>query len=80
MKITKVYLAFNLLKCILTGPGETLAIAEEEAARAALKHIFGTTENRPPLPLDSTKHAHLNEVVCAEVTSARLTSQASFSS
>ncbi|XP_071790207.1 large ribosomal subunit protein mL44-like [Asterias amurensis] len=62
------------------GPGETLAIAEEEAARAALKHIFGTTENRPPLPLDSTKHAHLNEVVCAEVTSARLTSQASFSS
>ncbi|XP_022085881.1 39S ribosomal protein L44, mitochondrial-like [Acanthaster planci] len=57
------------------GPGETLAIAEEEAARVALKHIFGTTENSPPLPLDSVKFKQLNVAVVEEVRRGRLGGQ-----
>ncbi|XP_038053823.1 39S ribosomal protein L44, mitochondrial-like isoform X2 [Patiria miniata] len=62
------------------GPGETLAIAEEEAARVALKHVFGTTENSPPLPLDPVKCKHLNTTVAEEVQRTRLGNQAAVSS
>ena len=34
-----------------SAPGETVSIAEEMAARDALKNIFGTADNRPPLAL-----------------------------
>lgn len=30
------------------GPGETLLAAEEEAARVALRKLYGYTENRRP--------------------------------
>ncbi|KAL0174819.1 hypothetical protein M9458_030787, partial [Cirrhinus mrigala] len=30
------------------GPGETVLAAEEEAARVALRKLFGFTENRRP--------------------------------
>ncbi|XP_066565772.1 large ribosomal subunit protein mL44 [Amia ocellicauda] len=36
-------------KLIAEGPGETVLAAEEEAARVALRKIYGYTENRPPM-------------------------------
>lgn len=33
---------------IAEGPGETLLAAEEEAARVALRKLYGYTENRRP--------------------------------
>ncbi|XP_017347125.1 39S ribosomal protein L44, mitochondrial [Ictalurus punctatus] len=41
-------------KLLAHGPGETLSAAEEEAARVALRKLFGYTENRKPLDF-STK-------------------------
>ncbi|XP_004457432.1 large ribosomal subunit protein mL44 [Dasypus novemcinctus] len=35
-------------KLIAEGPGETVLVAEEEAARVALRKIYGFTENRRP--------------------------------
>ncbi|XP_053453562.1 39S ribosomal protein L44, mitochondrial [Nycticebus coucang] len=35
-------------KLIAEGPGETVLVAEEEAARVALRKLFGFTENRRP--------------------------------
>lgn len=35
-------------KIIAEGPGETLLAAEEEAARVALRKLYGYTENRRP--------------------------------
>lgn len=35
-------------KLLAQGPGETLAAAEEEAARVALRKLYGYTENRRP--------------------------------
>lgn len=35
-------------KMIAEGPGETLLAAEEEAARVALRKLYGYTENRRP--------------------------------
>lgn len=35
-------------KLLAYGPGETLSVAEEEAARVALRKLFGYTENRRP--------------------------------
>lgn len=35
-------------KIIAEGPGETLLAAEEEAARVALRKLYGYTENRTP--------------------------------
>lgn len=35
-------------KLIAEGPGETILIAEEEAARVALRKLYGFTENRRP--------------------------------
>ncbi|KAF7257595.1 hypothetical protein EG68_05222 [Paragonimus skrjabini miyazakii] len=32
-------------------PGETLEIAEQEAARQAIRNMFGLSDHRPPLPL-----------------------------
>lgn len=36
-------------KLLSQGPGETLAAAEEEAARVALRKIYGFSENRKPI-------------------------------
>lgn len=36
-------------KLLAQGPGETLAAAEEEAARVALRKIYGFSENRKPM-------------------------------
>ncbi|KAK7883346.1 hypothetical protein WMY93_029520 [Mugilogobius chulae] len=36
-------------KLLAQGPGETLAAAEEEAARVALRNIYGFSENRKPI-------------------------------
>ncbi|XP_071848251.1 large ribosomal subunit protein mL44-like [Apostichopus japonicus] len=46
------------------GPGESIEVAETEAAAVALKNLLGIPENRPPLPLDSVKHSHINKTVC----------------
>lgn len=35
-------------KLIAEGPGETVMVAEEEAARVALRKLYGFTENRRP--------------------------------
>ncbi len=35
----------------LLGAGETLEIAEREAALQALRNLFGIHDSRPPLPL-----------------------------
>ncbi|XP_012497922.1 PREDICTED: 39S ribosomal protein L44, mitochondrial [Propithecus coquereli] len=35
-------------KLIAEGPGETILVAEEEAARVALRKLYGFTENRRP--------------------------------
>lgn len=35
-------------KMLAEGPGETLLAAEEEAARVALRKLYGYTENRRP--------------------------------
>ncbi|KAL2301106.1 hypothetical protein Nmel_011663 [Mimus melanotis] len=35
-------------KILAEGPGETLLAAEEEAARVALRKLYGYTENRRP--------------------------------
>ncbi|XP_028650473.1 39S ribosomal protein L44, mitochondrial [Erpetoichthys calabaricus] len=40
-------------KLIAEGPGETILAAEDEAARVALRKIYGYTENRRPLEFKS---------------------------
>ncbi|KAK2108359.1 39S ribosomal protein L44, mitochondrial, partial [Saguinus oedipus] len=35
-------------KLIAEGPGETVLVAEEEAARVALRKLYGFAENRRP--------------------------------
>lgn len=35
-------------KLLAQGPGETVLAAEEEAARVALRKLYGFTENRRP--------------------------------
>ena len=39
-----------------TGYGETLSIAEEMAARDALRKFFGITLNQEPLPFNEDGH------------------------
>lgn len=39
---------FSDKKILAQGPGETLVAAEEEAARVALRKLYGYTENRTP--------------------------------
>lgn len=41
--------AFSDKKLLAQGPGETLVAAEEEAARVALRKLYGYTESRKPL-------------------------------
>lgn len=41
-------------KLIAEGPGESISAAEEEAARVALRKMFGFTENRRPWDYSST--------------------------
>lgn len=45
-------------KLIAQGPGETLLAAEEEAARVALRKLFGYTENRKPFDLPAPLELH----------------------
>lgn len=45
---------FSDKKLLAHGPGETLSAAEDEAARVALRKLFGYTENRKPFDF-STK-------------------------
>ncbi|NXP79537.1 RM44 protein, partial [Ramphastos sulfuratus] len=44
-------------KIIAEGPGETLLAAEEEAARVALRKLYGYTENRRPWDYSKSKPA-----------------------
>lgn len=39
---------FSDKKLLAQGPGETIVAAEEEAARVALRKLYGYTENRRP--------------------------------
>uniref|UniRef100_A0A8C5PB55 Large ribosomal subunit protein mL44 n=1 Tax=Leptobrachium leishanense TaxID=445787 RepID=A0A8C5PB55_9ANUR len=45
-------------KLIAEGPGESITAAEEEAARVALRKIFGFTENRRPWNYSAPKEDH----------------------
>lgn len=47
MKTTVCFLSSDK-KLIAEGPGETILVAEEEAARVALRKLYGFTENRRP--------------------------------
>ena len=51
----KLHLAF-----IFSGYGETVNIAEEMAARDALRPLFGTTLNKSPLPFNKTPRLMLD--------------------
>eukprot|EP00057_Strongylocentrotus_purpuratus_P032440 XP_787663.4 PREDICTED: 39S ribosomal protein L44, mitochondrial [Strongylocentrotus purpuratus] len=49
-------------------PGESVTIAEDEAARVALRNLLGIPENRPPLPVDnSIRHRMLHQSVVKEL-------------
>ncbi|CAJ1065704.1 S ribosomal protein L44%2C mitochondrial [Xyrichtys novacula] len=43
-------------KLLAQGPGETVFAAEEEAARVALRKLYGYTENRRPLDFSPQQH------------------------
>lgn len=43
------FLIFSEKKLLAQGPGETLYAAEEEAARVALRKLYGFSENRKPI-------------------------------
>ncbi|XP_076831976.1 large ribosomal subunit protein mL44 [Brachyhypopomus gauderio] len=45
-------------KLLAQGPGETLSSAEEEAARVALRKLFGFTENRRPFDFSPAQEQH----------------------
>lgn len=49
------YLIRRILHCIVA-PGETVTIAEEMAARDALRRLFKITEHRDPLPFGLVGH------------------------
>ena len=49
------YMANVALHCIVA-PGETVTIAEEMAARDALRRLFKVTERRNPLPFGLVGH------------------------
>lgn len=55
---------YLLLLIVPAGPGESIEVAETEAAAVALKNLLGIPEKRPPLPLDSVRHSHVNKTVC----------------
>lgn len=46
---------FSDKKLLAQGPGETLVAAEEEAARVALRKLYGYTENRTPFDFSQTQ-------------------------
>lgn len=48
-------------KIIAEGPGETLLAAEEEAARVALRKLYGYTENRRPWDYSKPKEGSAAE-------------------
>lgn len=44
-------------KLLAEGPGETVLVAEEEAARVALRKLYGFTENRRPWDYSKPKES-----------------------
>ena len=44
-------------KLMAEGPGETVLVAEEEAARVALRKLYGFTENRRPWDYSKPREA-----------------------
>jgi len=42
--------------CCIAAPGETVTIAEEMAARDALRRFFNITDRRAPLPFGQVGH------------------------
>ncbi|MEJ1289108.1 mitochondrial ribosomal protein L44 [Cricetulus griseus] len=44
-------------KLVAEGPGETVLVAEEEAARVALRKLYGFTENRRPWDYSKPKES-----------------------
>ncbi|MCJ8739762.1 hypothetical protein PDJAM_G00050850 [Pangasius djambal] len=57
-------------KLLAHGPGETLSAAEEEAARVALRKLFGYTENRHPFDF-STKQEQRETSAAEQAVSRR---------
>ncbi|XP_008292758.1 large ribosomal subunit protein mL44 [Stegastes partitus] len=49
-------------KLLAQGPGETVVAAEEEAARVALRKLYGYTENRRPVDF-SPQHQHQQPLI-----------------
>lgn len=47
---TSYFIRYHLLY-FSVAPGETIEIAEQEAARQALRNLFGIPDHRPPLKL-----------------------------
>ncbi|KAB0397115.1 hypothetical protein E2I00_007091 [Balaenoptera physalus] len=53
-------------KLIAEGPGETVMVAEEEAARVALRKLYGFTENRRPWDYSKPKeHVRAEKTITA---------------
>lgn len=46
--ISSLIYEYSNKKLLAQGPGETLVAAEEEAARVALRKLYGYTENHRP--------------------------------
>lgn len=46
----------NLFDVIIVGPGESILIAEEMAARNALRRLFHLTDRKAPLPFGKKGH------------------------
>uniref|UniRef100_UPI00358F4971 large ribosomal subunit protein mL44 n=1 Tax=Myxine glutinosa TaxID=7769 RepID=UPI00358F4971 len=65
-----IYSAGNLLA---EAPGDGLFAAEEEAARTALRHLYGFTDNRRPLSFRPTTPYSLPTQLIEETTSQRST-------
>lgn len=56
VRITVCFLSSDK-KLVAEGPGETVLVAEEEAARVALRKLYGFTENRRPWDYSKPKES-----------------------
>jgi len=54
--VSCVEVVYVKCKCCVVAPGETVTIAEEMAARDALRRLFKITESRAPLPFGQVVH------------------------
>lgn len=48
LSVSSSMVIYSEKKLLAQGPGETLVAAEDEAARVALRRLYGYTENRRP--------------------------------